>query len=200
METILGVITQEHLNSGLSYDAYRLHINQLLKDNKTTGQNHSENLIGYTKLNVQRMNKWDKILTLNDDLVEQVKSIDQPVYWVVLTEAWCGDAAQNLPVIAKLASLNPYISLKLMLRDENEEVMNVYLTNGGRSIPKLIMLDQQFKELGQWGPRPEPVQQILGEMKANRDFSYDDFGIVAHTWYAKDRTMTLQQELLGLLS
>lgn len=200
METIQGVITQEHIERGMDYITYRSLINQLLNERKTTGENHSESLLDYTRLNVQRMNKWDKIFKPKDQLVKVVESIDEPVNWVVLTEAWCGDAAQNLPTIAKLASMNPNISLKLLLRDENIEVMDAYRTSGGMSIPKLIMLDHEYKELGQWGPRPEPVQQILKEMKASGTFSYDEFGIIAHTWYAKDRTKTLQRELLNLLS
>lgn len=200
MEITQSVITQEHIKNGMSYEAYRLLIDQLLSENKTTGDNHSESMLDYAKLNMQRMNKWDKIFKPSDELVEMIKSISKPVYWVVLTEGWCGDAAQNLPVIAKLASMNSNIKLSLLLRDENLDVMDAYLTNGGRSIPKMIMLDENLNKLGQWGPRPQPVQDILMDLKAKGgEFSYDEFGVAAHTWYAKDRTKTLQQELLELL-
>jgi len=200
METLQGVITEDIIKNGMGYEAYRALIDQLLSENKTTGENHSESMLNYAKLNIQRMNKWDKIFKPNDQLVDLVKSIDKPVHWVVLTEGWCGDAAQNLPVIAKMASMNPKITLTLLLRDENLEVMDAYLTNGGRSIPKLIMLDENLNELGQWGPRPQPVQDIMTKMKAEGNFSYEGFNLLGHTWYAKDRTKTLQQELLGLLS
>jgi hypothetical protein len=200
MEEILNTITHEHIKNGMSYDAYRLLIDQLFEKNKTTGSNHSEAMLNYAKLNMQRMNKWDKIAKPSEELVALIMSIDKPMYWVVLTEGWCGDAAQNLPLIAKLASMNSNITLSLLLRDENLEVMDAYLTNGGRSIPKMIVLDDQLNELGQWGPRPQPVHDILMEMKASPDgFSYAEFNVISHTWYAKDRTKTLQQELLTLL-
>ena len=200
MKITQSTITQEHIKNGMSYEAYRLLIDQLLSENKTTGDNHSESMVDYAKLNMQRMNKWDKIFKPSDELVEVIKSINKPVYWVVLTEGWCGDAAQNLPVIAKLASMNSNITLSLLLRDENLDVMDAYLTNGGQSIPKLIMIDEHLNELGQWGSRPQPVQDILMDLKAKGGaFSYDEFGVAAHTWYAKDRTKTLQQELLELL-
>lgn len=200
MEIIPQVITQEHINKGMSYEDYRSLIDQLLLENKTTGENHSETMLNYTILNVQRMSKWDKIFKPEEKLIELIEAIDKPVYWVVLTEAWCGDAAQNLPIIAKLASMNPNISLKLLLRDGNMEVMDAYLTNGGRSIPKFIILNEELEAKNTWGPRPEPAQKIMMEMKAGGDFSYEAFGIATHTWYAKDRTKTLQQELIALLS
>ena len=200
MEIIPQVITQQHISKGVSYETYKNTIDELLSNNKTTGEDHSESMLDYTKLNVQRMNKWDKIFKPNEKLVRLVKAIDKPTYWIVLTEAWCGDAAQNLPIIAGLASLNLNISLKLLLRDENPDVMDAYLTNGGRSIPKLIVADENLTVMNTWGPRPQPVQDILMEMKDKGDFSYDEFGIEAHTWYAKDRTMTLQKELIELLS
>jgi len=200
METIQSAITQEHIKNGMSYEAYRLLIDQLLEENKTTGDNHSESMLDYAKLNMQRMNKWDKIFKPSDELVNAVKLIDKPIHWLVLTEGWCGDAAQNLPIIAKMASLNSNITLSLLLRDENLEVMDAYLTNGGRSIPKLIMLDENLNELGQWGPRPQPVQDIMTRMKAEGDFSYEEFNLLGHTWYAKDRTKTLQKELITLLA
>jgi ADP-heptose:LPS heptosyltransferase len=200
MELRVQTITAAHIEKGISYESYRALIEKLQQQNMTTGDNHSESLLNYTKLNSQRMSKWDKIFKPNEELVEMLTSIKVPTNWVVLTEAWCGDAAQNLPIIAKLASLNPNISLKLLLRDENMEVMDAYLTNGGRSIPKLIMLDNDLNEIGQWGPRPKPVQDIMMDMKSKGALSYDDFGVAAHTWYAKDRSKTLQEELIVLLA
>jgi len=200
METTQRVITHDHIAKGITYEAYRKLTNKLLSENKTTGEDHSESLLEYTKLNTQRMNKWDKIFKPSAELIDAMKSIDKPIYWVVLTEAWCGDAAQNLPIIAEAASHGSNITLRLLLRDENLDVMDAYLTNGGRSIPKLIVLDENLNEIGQWGPRPQPVQQILEKMKANGEFDYAEFGISAHTWYAKDRAKTLQQELIKLLN
>ncbi|MEQ9656783.1 thioredoxin family protein [Fulvivirga sp.] len=195
-----SVINEVHWENGLTYDEYQQLIDSLLKINQTTGNNHSEKQLAYTRLNVQRMNKWDKITKLSADLIESAEKIDSSQKWLILTEAWCGDAAQNLPAIQKIADLNDKIEVRYLLRDENLDVMDAYLTNGGRSIPKLIILDVEFNELANWGPRPAPAQQILKDYKKNESVNYDEFSVNLHTWYAKDKGKTLQSEFTLLLS
>ena len=77
-------------------------IKALLKENKTTGGNHSEAMLHYSKMNLSRMKRWMKSGVVNPELEEAVKAISEPQTWVVLTEAWCGDAA---PVLAGAARL-----------------------------------------------------------------------------------------------
>ncbi|QSE97716.1 thioredoxin family protein [Fulvivirga lutea] len=194
-----SIVNEVHWENGLTYSEYRELIQRLLAINKTTGDNHSENMLSYTKLNEQRMNKWEKIAQLTDELKTTVANINEKQNWLILTEGWCGDAAQNIPVINKIAELNSNIELRLLLRDENLDIMDEYLTDGGRSIPKLIILDEEFQELAQWGPRPQPVQEKLLRMKAG-ELTYEEFATELHTWYAKDRTLTLQTELNLLLT
>lgn len=197
-ETQQREINEVHWENGLTYAEYRDLIARLLAINKTTGEDHSEKMIEYTKLNEQRMNKWDKITRITPELDEKIKTLHTKQRWLVLTEAWCGDAAQNLPVIHKIAELSPNVELRLLLRDENLDVMDAYLTNGGRSIPKLIILDEALAPKNTWGPRPAAVQEILKEMKAG-DITYEEFAVKAHTWYAKDKTLSLQKELLEII-
>ena len=193
-------ITRAHLDRAMSYEEYTSLIGQLLSENKTTGADHSEKMLDYTRLNMQRMKKWDKIAEVDEVLRDKVLAIDKAQYWVMLVEAWCGDVAQNLPVIQKIADLNPLIELRLLLRDENPEVMDQYLTNGGKAIPKMVILDgETLEELNIWGPRPVPVQEMLQEFKSGQ-ITYEAFAEKAHTWYAKDRTHTVQKEFLALLS
>lgn len=195
-----SAVNEVHWENGLTYKEYRALIDALLKINQTTGTNHSEKQLGYTRLNVQRMNKWDKITKLNTDLVEAVEKIDAAQKWLILTEAWCGDAAQNLPAIQKIADLNDNIEVRYLLRDENLDIMDAYLTDGGRSIPKLIVLDAKLNELANWGPRPAPAQQIFKDYKKDESVSYDEYSVNLHTWYAKDKGNTLQSEFSLLLS
>lgn len=195
-----SVINEVHWENGLTYNEYRQLIDSLLKINQTTGNNHSEKQLGYTRLNVQRMNKWDKITKLNTDLIQVVEKIDTPQKWLMLTEAWCGDAAQNLPAIQKIADLNDKIEVRYLLRDENLDIMDAYLTDGSRSIPKLIILDNKYNELANWGPRPAPAQNISKGYKSNDDITYDQFSVNLHTWYAKDKGNTLQSEFTALIS
>lgn len=197
METISrqSVITPEVLEQALSYQEYRHLVDGLLAEGKTTGPNQSESLTHYTKMNVQRMKRWDKVTQIREDLKELIEQVNEKMLWVVLTEGWCGDAAQNIPVIMKMAELNPNIEVKFLLRDENLDVMDAYLTNGGRSIPKLVVLNAAtLDEYGTWGPRPEPVQEMVLEHKKNSNESYAEFSEKVHKWYAKDKAQTIQDE------
>ncbi|MEO9806368.1 MAG: thioredoxin family protein [Reichenbachiella sp.] len=200
MDACREIITPELLAKSVDYKSYRMLVEERLKVGKTTGEDHSESLINFSQLNLQRMKKWDKIIQLSEDLKLAIGQIDSKQEWIVLTEGWCGDAAQNLPLINKIAESNDNITLRLLLRDENLDLMDCHLTNGGRSIPKLIVLDAETKqELGTWGPRPAPVQEMLYEMKAKGDFSYEYFSLLSHTWYAKDKSKTAQGEFLSII-
>lgn len=202
LDTVMATskITNEHLAKAMSYSQYRDLIDKLLAENKTTGDNHSEAMVEYTRMNMHRMRRVEKTADLNDDLVQLLLSVETKMVWVVLTEAWCGDAAQNLPAIVKIADASPLIEVKLLLRDENLDLMDEYLTNGGRSIPKLIALNADtLEELGTWGPRPEPAQQLVMEAKAN-DVPFKELAEQLHGWYAKDRSKHLQQEFMQCIS
>jgi hypothetical protein len=138
---------------------------------------------------------------LNPELKKAVEKIQHNYTWIVLTEAWCGDSAQNLPVIAEIAKLNPEkVKLFILLRDENPELMDKYLTNGARAIPKLIAINETLsKEAFVWGPRPTPAQEMLKNWKKNpAGKSWDDFEKDLHSWYAKDKSNTLQAEYLEI--
>jgi hypothetical protein len=202
MESIAeSVITPEIINEARDYDEYRQMIDELLEQGKTTGDNHSDEMVHYTKMNVQRMNRLDKRVALTDSVVKELNELDEKWIWLVLTEAWCGDAAQNIPAIVKIANETENIDVKFILRDEHLEIMDEYLTNGGRSIPKLICLDAEtLKEVGTWGPRPEAAQEKAMEWKNDESISKEEWAKKLHKWYAKDRTKELQSEFEELMS
>ncbi|WP_237144319.1 thioredoxin family protein [Pontibacter pamirensis] len=192
-------ITHEHLSKAISYMQYLEMIDTLLAEGKTTGENHSEEMVEYTRMNMHRMYRMEKSVALDDEIVQLLLSVDNKMTWVVLTEAWCGDAAQNIPAIAKIADASPLIEVKLLLRDEHPEVMDAFLTNDTRSIPKLIVLDTDTLEvLGTWGPRPEPAQKLVQEAKDN-NLPFKEMAEKLYGWYDKDRSRTLQQEFKCLL-
>lgn len=195
-----NVITPELIQNAMTYEAYRQLIDDLLAEGKTTGPNQSEAMTHYTELNVTRMKRLDKRTKLNESLKEQLTAIDTPQIWLVISEGWCGDAAQIVPILAAMANESSNIDLKFILRDDNLEVMDAYLTDGGRGIPKLIVLNANtLEEIGTWGPRPQPAQKLLYEFKANPDETYAEFGKRLQIWYARDKTQTTQQELEDLL-
>lgn len=194
------VITPEIIHNGYSFKTYITFIESLLADNKTTGTDHSEFMVDYTRLNMQRMNRLIKTTVLIDELRRELENLQKEMVWLVITEGWCGDAAQIVPVIAEMARYSDKIQLSLILRDEHPKVMDAYLTNGSRSIPKLVCLEAgTLRELGSWGPRPAAAQDMIMEAKKNPDISRDEFIHKVHKWYADNKTLDTQKELLEKL-
>jgi hypothetical protein len=185
-----------------TYEAYIRTVNYLVSKEMTSGPNQTQSLANYTKLNYRRMVRLNKTITIDSKLVDLVSSIPANLTWVVITEAWCGDAAQNIPYIAKLAEACPNVELKLVWRDENIAYIDRHLTNGSRSIPKLIVYDDENgSQLLSWGPRPRPVQEMVMEYKSQVDHEkrpFDQFAEEIHLWYAKDKNETLSKELLHI--
>jgi hypothetical protein len=182
-----------------SYPEYMQLMEQLVLEKRTTGPKQSEEMAHYTKMNFQRMQRLNKTVVLNEDLASLITEVRDPQTWYILTEAWCGDAAQTLPVFAAMASINPLINLQLLLRDENADFMDLFLTNGARSIPKVIAVDGDYNELFNWGPRPAGAQQLLYDYKANPEKSYKVFSEEIQRWYITDKTQSVQAEMLSLL-
>lgn len=194
------LINKKLITEAMSYPDYRKLIDNLMAESKTTGTNHSEDMLKYTNLNIQRMNRLDKKTKLSEAMKNALASINTGWTWLVLTEAWCGDAAQNLPIINQMANVNPNIELKLILRDEHPEIIDAYLTNGGKAIPKLVCLEtEHLKELGTWGPRPAVPQSMIKAYKENPNESYAEVAKKMQSWYAKDKGKSIQKEFITLI-
>lgn len=188
------------LGKGLSFGEYRNLSEKLLTEGKTTGETQTKELVDYTKLNITRMNRISKTTTVTGELKKELSRINNKWIWLVLAEAWCGDVANILPVIAKIADESDKIDLKIILRDENPDIMNAYLTNGGKSIPKLICLvAETLREIGNWGPRPAELQNFVVEYKKMEGFDIEELKKEIQLWYAEDKTMSIQNEILGEL-
>ena len=199
-------IEKNILDNAYTYKTYRQLIDELFANQKTTGTDHSELMLNYTKLNLSRMNRLDKKSRLTEKTIEQLKQMERPVTWLVITEGWCGDAAQIVPVLNHMALENEQITLRFILRDENLEVIDAFLTNNARSIPKIIVVDTATLEvLTSWGPRPDEVQKLVMDAKeaslatedlALREKISNTAAEQLHLWYAKDKTKSIQQEFL----
>lgn len=191
-----NVIDISKIKNRYTYEEYKNLSEELVEQKRTTGLSQSESLIEYTKLNYFRMTRVDKTMVIKNDVKELISSIDEKKYWILITEAWCGDAAQIVPIIGRLAELNKNIELMIILRDENTELMDKYLTNGARSIPMLISLNKNFEEEWHWGPRPRPAQAMVIENKETQALSFDEIKKQVQLWYAEDKTNTTQLEIL----
>jgi hypothetical protein len=192
------MITKEQFDKGYTYSEYQKLSEELAANGKTTGS-QTEDHIEFSKLNWQRMKRLDKTLLLDEDIIEKLAKIPCPVNWLLITESWCGDAAQNVPILNKMAEASPNVNLRLILRDENLQIMDQYLTNGGRAIPKLIILDGDMKEIATWGPRPSTVQDMVMENKRIGKVPYSEFSKVVQNWYNADKGKTLQREMLQVI-
>ena len=191
---------RNYLEKGMTYAEYIKLIDDLLLDGKTTGPNQSEAMFNYGKLNRQRMHRLEKTVKLNDSIVEKARNNKRKMIWLIITEGWCGDAAQNIPTIEKIAAESGLIETRYVLRDENLELMDRYLTNDARSIPKLIALDAEtLEEIGTWGPRPQAAMHLFYEL---REQGLEKPLIMENIqrWYFRDKEKSLQSEFENLFS
>lgn len=178
----------------MTFAEYVSLIDKLLLENKTTGENQSEEMFHYGKMNRQRMKRLEKTTVLQESLKTKIRKLTKPQLWLILTEGWCGDAAQSLPVLEKIAAENPLIQTRYVLRDENLKLMDQYLTNNARSIPKLIILDAEtFEELATWGPRPQNAMDYFNELK-HQGVEKLEIMEGLQRWYLADKTVSIQQE------
>lgn len=183
---------------GMDYQTYRALIDQLLLEGKATGDVAYD--LHYTKMNVQRMNRVDKTISLNDELVSTIDHLKGNYKFLVITEGWCGDAAQIVPLFNKIATASlGKIELRFVLRDKNLPLIDAHLTNGGRAIPVLIVLNESADQvLATWGPRPQVLQELLKEWRTETS-KMPVLAEKLHGWYAKDKTQTTQAGLLTVI-
>ena len=182
------------------YLEYRKLVSDLLLENKSTGNEQSDDLTNYSTLNETRMNRLDKTMKITDENSLKLKSLEREYIWLVISEGWCGDAAQLLPVVNKMAIESGKIELRIVLRDENEDLMNLFLTNKSKSIPIVIIVDKQTGELmGHWGPRPQGAIALIQDYKK-------EFGVVDETaktnlqlWYLNDKGLSSQKEIIDMM-
>ena len=154
--------------------------------------------IEYTRMNWSRMNRWLKTGKLSDELTAKVKDIKEPQSWIVITEPWCGDAAHSVPFIHLLGELNPLIKVEYELRDSEPLRINDYLTNGTKSIPKVVFRNTEGEDLAVWGPRPSGCQEVYATLLAEKA-DFDTIKTEIQKWYNADKGVEMQEEIFKLL-
>jgi hypothetical protein len=193
-----NTIQQTLLNS-FSYSEYRKKVTELIAEGKSTGHEQSNDLLHYSELNEARMNRLEKTIAIVDEVKAKLENLDKKYIWLVLAEGWCGDAAQVLPVIHKMAETTNKVELKIALRDDNDALMQHFLTNGGKAIPKLIVLDAETSEvIADWGPRPHGAKQLILEYKAAHGVVDETAKIELQKWYLHDKGISIQHEIVEM--
>jgi len=182
------------LEKAMTYQEYNELFKKLSEEGKTTGETTQEK-INYTKLNYSRTKRLDKTASVSEEVKEVFKTMDTSQTWLVISEPWCGDAAQTLPFLNKIAEENPNIDLKIVLRDDNPELMDLFLTNGSRSIPMLIILNEDFNFIEKWGPRSKEATALVENYKKEHGKIDDKFKEEIQLWYNKNKGEAILKDL-----
>lgn len=193
-------IISKSLAKGISYTDYTNLVSNLVAEGKSTGLNQSDDLLNYSKLNDRRMKRLLKTLKIDVSSEEFIANVSQEQQWILITESWCGDAAQSTPMIHKVAEASDKIDLTVVLRDENSELMNEFLTNGNQAIPKLIVLNKHTNEvIDSWGPRPSTATKMVAEYKDANGALDAQFKEDLQKWYNKDKGINTLEDLKKML-
>ncbi|HKG07153.1 MAG TPA: thioredoxin family protein [Pedobacter sp.] len=183
----------------MNFQEYQQQFVAILTDAAPAAPYDNPAYLDYTKLNWSRMNRWLKQGVLSDELKTVVSSISTPRHWIIITEPWCGDAAHIVPFLHMAAELNPLITVEYQLRDTEPFLINDYLTNGGKAIPKLIIRDEAGLDLANWGPRPAACQILYHRLTAEKA-DFETVKSELQKWYNNDKGRLIQEELVALIA
>jgi len=196
----MDALIETGLNNSYHYAEYRNHVSQLLLDGLSTGETQSEDLTHYSTLNEVRMNRLDKTIQVPQEVEHKLRKLKREHILLVISEGWCGDAAQILPVINKMGETSDKLDLRIVLRDENARLMDEFLTNGSRSIPKLILIDKETQKVrGSWGPRPHGAAELIMDYKKKFGVLNNDAKTELQKWYLHDKGLSTMEEIVLLL-
>ncbi|HSN48064.1 MAG TPA: thioredoxin family protein [Flavobacterium sp.] len=183
-----------------TYPEFRKLISDLLLEGKSTGKEQSESHLQYSTLNETRMSRLDKTLKITDENSQKLKALKKGYIWLVVAEGWCPDGAQLLPVFNKMANETDKIDLKIVLRDENEDLMKLVQTNGASAIPKLIIVDKETGEVfGNWGSRPKGAVDFMKYYEEKNGRIDETAKADLQMWYLHDKGISTQDELVNLV-
>ncbi len=195
----MSTLIQSALQKSLYYYEYLSLVSKLISEGKSTGNEQSADLLHYSELNEIRMKRLEKTLKLDAEVEKTLQNIASKQTWLIISEGWCGDAAQILPIIKLMSDASEKIDLKIVLRDENEVLMNQFLTNGAKSIPKLLILDENLNLINHWGPRPEAAKNLILDYKAKNGIVDETAKIALQKWYLEDKGIATMKEIVATL-
>ncbi|GAA4044646.1 thioredoxin family protein [Hymenobacter glaciei] len=184
-----------------TYPEFRALVGQLAAEHRTTGPDQTPGLVRYTDQNQAHLDRA-LALPLLPALLERLRSLPRSEQWLLLGEAWCGDTAHTLPILAHLAAQSQgCVALHVVLRSDHPELMAAYQTNGKDSIPKLIRRDAETgADLGAWGPRPAAAQALSHQLHTDPSLHTNQVVRGMNEWYEADAGQSVQQELLAALA
>ena len=179
----------------MNWETYVKEFDTILKSENPSSPYDDADYLDYTKLNNARLKRWLKTAVLSDETKSTLDAIKEPQEWVLITEPWCGDAAHIAPIVYLMSNLNNHIKLTIQLRDTNSEI-DKYLTNGGKSIPILIVRDKSGKDIFHWGPRPKNAQELFNALK-EKNASFEEQKEAVQVFYNNDKAVSIQSEIVA---
>lgn len=193
-------ITKFILDRSISWEEYYAIAKSYVESDEKPELYRNEKMLRYTSENIGRMDHILQTINIESKLYNILSAVNTDLIWLVLSEPWCGDASQVVPVLYTIASCSDHISFRILQSDAHPEVLSAYLTDGSRSIPKLICLKADtLEELGTWGPRPQNLQKIVRENINDPSLSFGAKVRMIHAWYAEDKTASIQDEFIDLV-
>ena len=177
----------------MKWTEYNNYFEEILQNTNPKAPYDNPDFLDYTKMNQTRSKRWIKHGEILVSIQETMKQIKNPQKWILITEPWCGDAAHSVPFIHLISELSEYVNLEIQLRDDDSEIEK-YLTRGGKSIPILVIRNDNGKDLAVWGPRPADCQVIFNQLKAD-GAEFGETKIALQNWYNQNAGVSLQEEL-----
>jgi hypothetical protein len=191
-------IPKEVFENAMSYQEFFNMVDTMAEEGGTTGE-MIEGHVTATKMNAHRMKRVEKTTILDEEMSAKLKGYGPGLKFLTIAESWCGDAGQNVPSMAVMSRACNCVDIRVIMRDEHLDIMDQFLTNGGRSIPIMLLLDADYNVLGKWGPRPRVIQERVMKNKETQEFTGSEMNTEIQRWYAKDKGLSLQTEIIEML-
>ncbi len=192
-------VSKKVVQESFTWEDYLSLCENLVAENKSTGPIQTVEHAHYSTLNLSRMKRVFKTFHVNNETAIQFSETPRQL-WLLITESWCGDAAQIVPVLARLAALSPTIQFRIIIRDEHPEIMDAFLTNGGRAIPIVIGINPDTFEVNwHWGSRPKGAIDVVTRCK-NEGLEKEQIALALQEWYNQDRGVGVSEEIASLVS
>ncbi len=180
-----------YVEKGVEYKTYLERVEKEVKENAPLSE--------YSELNLKRMQRVAKTFKLSENQIIDLLSLPNNFKILIISEGWCGDASQQLPVYEKIFEVMD-IQPSYVFRNENQDLMQNYLTNGAEAIPILVGVDTEGNELFRYGPRPKKGMDLLAQYKANpATFPKEEFYKELQQFYNKDKGQSIYNELVALM-
>ncbi len=180
-----------YFEKGVDYNSYKAQFESDIQE----GAKYSE----YTQMNERRLKRIEKSIHLSEEQKAELSQFPNDFQVIIITEVWCGDAGQLVPFFQKIYNFMK-VPVRYVYRDQNNDLMEKYLTNGSASIPILVAMDEIGKEIFRFGPRPKKAMNMLAMHKENPEvYSKEEFQMDLQKFYNQDKGLSTYNELKVLM-